>query len=135
MKSKSKTIKKTDDSVKKLLDEIFHDTSFKINDIDSYYFFDGRYVFLEFIKETELRPFDLIEKIDFDFIVNKIPNVFEFSKKAEAILIVIFFENLKEQFLLVYVNLLKEKKEGYIRQYDFDTFKSWFQWLNNKALQ
>lgn len=137
MSKLSKPIRKTDEGTKILLSEIFDDTNASFTDIDSYYLINGKYYFVEFVKCTDVRPaaYSAISSIN-DINIG-LATVIEFVKKAEGILFIVFFEESKEQFLVLKTQLGEDGNFSIVGQAQVDEagFKKWFQALNTNALK
>lgn len=136
MANESKIIRKTDDSAMHLIYDVVGDKAKFISDIDSYYFLNGKYVFLEFVKCT-VKPFEYNPNQNWNEIQVHLNRVWEFVSKADGSLWLICYDDTKEQFNLFKVSSMSINKVEFSNQIEqnIDDFKKWFQLLNSEVLK
>ena len=137
MSKLSKPIRKTDESAKMLLSEVFDKIEVNFTEIDSYYLINGRYYFVEFVKCVDVRPATYSSISNLKDINIDLTTIIEFVKRAEGILFIVFFEESREQFLILKTQLGEDGNFSIVKQVQVDElgFKKWFQSLNINALK
>lgn len=132
----SKKISKIDEDAKKLIIETLGEEFTGGFDIDSIYHMpDGKWVILELLKCDTVRPFDSHPNRYWFKNSRKFLSLWQLSKELKGDLILINYEDSREQFLIITVldisekGIVKETKE----KMDFKKFKEFFVNLNKRA--
>lgn len=137
MKHNSKPLSKGDDSAKELIIDCLKGTFTGGFDLDSVYCIDGKYIVFEYLKCDTVRPFKSHPNRYWKKNKRKFISLWNISQKLDATLILVNYEDSREQFKVIKVLELDEtgiKKEDY-REWDYNQFRNWLVRLNSKALK
>lgn len=130
---------KFDDAVKALIIESLDKNNTGGGDIDALLRFENCYIIFEFLRCVTVRPFASHPNRYWDYHGEKIGNKNKFlalwnlAQRTESKLILINYEDSREQFKIIQVKALSEEKKIYDDvqvKMNYDEFKQWF----NKAL-
>ena len=133
----SKKISKIDEDAKKLIIEVMGSELTGGFDIDSIYRFkDGSWIILEFLKCDTVRPFESHPNRYWFKNSQKFKSLWNLKKDLNGELILINYEDSREQFLIIKVKEIDEVK-GITNEektkMNFKEFKEFFIGLNRKA--
>ena len=133
---KSKPISKQDDGAKALIIEVLDGEKTGGFDLDSVYYIDGKYHVIEFLKCDTVRPFQSHPNRYWYKNKQKFISLWDISKKLEATLYLVNYEDSREQFKVIKVKKILEN-EGIVdedeRKWDFNQFQGWFVGLNQHS--
>lgn len=133
----SKPISKGDDGAKDLIIEALEGKATGGFDLDSIYCKNGKYTVIEFLRCETVRPFDSHPKRYWHLNSQKFKSLWEIALKLEAELILVNYEDSREQFKVIKVKALDNSgitEEEFV-QWNFTQFKAWFQKLNASVLE
>lgn len=136
MSKQSKPIGKTDEDAKKLIIETLDRNVTGGFDIDSIYLIDNTYYVLEFLKCDTVRPVNSHPNRYWFKNSQKFISLWEITQKLEGRLFLVNYEDSREQFKVIEVIELTDKRIIKEKSYNwsFKQFKKWFQDLNKKAI-
>lgn len=137
MDGKSKPLSKGDDSAKELIIDCLKGTYTGGFDLDSVYCVDGHYILFEYLKCDTVRPFKSHPNRYWHKNKRKFISLWNICQKLEGTLILVNYEDSREQFKVIKVLEISEtkieKEESW--EWNYQQFKEWLVGLNNKALQ
>jgi len=125
-----------DDDVKALIIEALSGNKTGGGDIDALFKLREGFVVLEFLRCITVRPFNSHPNRYWDYVPDKIGNKNKFlalwniAQKTKSRLILVNYEDSREQFKIIEVKRLSESRKIYdeeITKMNFDKFKIWFQ--------
>ena len=129
---------KFDDEVKALIIEALAGNKTGGGDIDGLFRHKEGFVVLEFLRCVTVRPFSSHPNRYWDYVPDKIGNKNKFlalwniAQKTKSRLVLVNYEDTREQFKIIEVKGLSESRKIYDEvsiQMNFDQFKEWFQKL------
>ena len=136
MNSYSKKISKVDEESKKLIIEVMGNEFTGGFDVDSIYRMpNGEWVVLEFLKCDTVRPFDSHPNRYWFKNSQKFISLWNLKQDLDGKLILINYENSREQFLIIEVLELDDtgiKREKRTKM-NYEKFKEYFINLNKRA--
>ncbi len=127
-----------DDEIKALIIETLAGNKTGGGDIDALIRLKEGFVVLEFLRCMKVRPFDSHPNRYWDYRPDKAGNKNKFlslwniTQKTKSQLILVNYEDSREQFKIIKVKGLSESRKIYdetVSQMNFDQFKAWFQEL------
>jgi len=132
-----------DDEVKALIIEALDKNKTGGGDIDSLFRLKDGFVVLEFLRCVTVRPFNSHPNRYWDYVPEKIGNKNKFlalwnvAQKTNSRLILVNYEDSREQFKIIEVKGLSESRKIYDEQIikmNFIEFKLWFNDLIFKSI-
>lgn len=133
-----------DDEVKALIIEALNNNKTGGSDIDSLFRLKEGFVVIEFLRCVTVRPFNSHPNRYWDYnIVGKVGNKNKFialwniAQKTKSKLILVNYEDSREQFKIIEVLGLSESKQIYDQietKMNFGEFKSWFNKLIENSI-
>ena len=137
MDKKSKPIGKVDDGKSLLIIESLEGNVTGGFDLDSIYKINGVYYVLEFLKCDTVRPNDSHPKNYWHKNKQKFISLWEITEKLKGKLFLVNYEDSREQFKVIRVLELNDSGivREEIKQWNFDKFKEWFKYLNDRAIK
>lgn len=135
-KNHSKPIRKADDDAKYLIMECLGNEHTGGFDLDSIYKHKEGYMVLEFLKCDTVKPLHSHPSRYWSKNSQKFLSLWEITQKLEGRLILINYEDSREQFKVIEV--LDMNSKGIIKEYTvncgFQKFKKWFININRRSL-
>jgi len=134
---------KFDDEVKSLIIEALDGNKTGGGDIDSLLRVKEGFIVIEFLRCIKVKPFDSHPNRYWDYNLEKVGNKNKFlalwniAQKTNSKLILINYEDSREQFKVIEVKGLSESKKIYDdvqTKMTFDEFKSWFQGIISSTI-
>lgn len=134
---------KFDDEIKQLIIDALDGNKTGGGDIDALFQLREGFVVLEFLRCISVRPFNSHPNRYWNYVHDKIGNKNKFlalwniAQKTNSKLFLVNYEDSREQFKIIEVKGLDEKRKIYdevITKMDFDKFKKWFQLLMTKSI-
>jgi hypothetical protein len=131
-----------DDEVKALIIEALDNNKTGGGDIDSLFRLKEGFIVIEFLRCVTVRPFNSHPNRYWDYVPEKIGNKNKFialwniAQKTKSKLILVNYEDSREQFKIIEVTGLSESRKIYdeiITKMNFDEFKIWFNDLISKS--
>lgn len=131
-----------DDEVKALIIEALDNNKTGGGDIDSLFRLKEGFIVIEFLRCVTVRPFSSHPNRYWDYSTEKIGNKNKFialwniAQKTKSKLILVNYEDSREQFKIIEVKGLSELRKIYeeiITKMNFDEFKIWFNDLISKS--
>jgi hypothetical protein len=131
-----------DDEVKSLIIEALASNKTGGGDIDSLIRLKEEFVVIEFLRCITARPFDSHPNRYWDYVPDKIGNKNKFialwniAQKTKSKLMLINYEDSREQFKIIEVRGLSDSRKIYdevVTKMNFDEFKKWFNDLVDKS--
>lgn len=131
-----------DDEVKALIIEILDDNKTGGGDIDALFKTKDGFVIVEFLRCIKVRPFESHPNRYWNYGMAKTGNKNKFlalwnlAQKTGSKLILINYEDSREQFKIIEVKGLSDSKQIYDEvstKMNFEQFKTWFKILAAKA--
>lgn len=132
-----------DDDVKSLIIEALNNNKTGGGDIDSLFRLKEGFVVIEFLRCVTVRPFNSHPNRYWDYVPDKIGNKNKFialwniAQKTNSKLILINYEDQREQFKIIEVKGLSDSRKIYdeiITTMNFDEFKQWFNELISNSI-
>ncbi len=134
---------KFDDEVKALIIDALDRNKTGGGDIDALFRLKEGFVVLEFLRCVSVRPFNSHPNRYWDYVPEKIGNKNKFlalwnvAQKTKSKLILVNYEDSREQFKIIEVKGLSEALKIYddtSTQMNFEQFKDWFKKLVNESV-
>lgn len=132
----SKPIRATDESAKLLIQELLSSTKINLSDIDSYYHIDGTYLFIEFIKCSNLKSFNCLKYDDIQDVTISINPLVQFVRQARGILYLTIYNDNKDTFILISTKLTNDNRlmiETVLHMSNKE-YSEWFKDINKRAI-
>lgn len=137
MSSGSKPLGGVDEEAKRLIQETLDGADTGGFDVDSIFFIEGRgWIVFEFLKCDTVRPFDSHPNRYWYKNSQKFLSLWRLTSDLEGELVLVNYEDSREQFKIIEVEDLDEKgiQMETISETDFDGFQEYYMEINNAAL-
>lgn len=137
MSSGSKPLGGVDEEAKRLIQEALDGADTGGFDVDSIFFIEGRgWIVFEFLKCDTVRPFDSHPNRYWYKNSQKFLSLWRLTSDLEGELVLVNYEDSREQFKIIEVEDLDEKgiQVETISETDFDGFQEYYMEINNAAL-
>ena len=135
---------KFDDEIKALIIDSLSNSVTGGGDLDGLIRLKDGFVIIEFLRCITVRPFDSHPNRYWDYAPDKVGNknkflaLWKLTQKTNSKLLLINYEDSREQFKIIEVKNIDEKRkifEEVITKMNFSEFKIWFQNLNLEGIK